>query len=249
MASTGAGRMLSRQHRHAQLRVSAQTLRRFMVLWPIWTGDEPSYATMVAALVPLVQLQHRTSAGLASAYYRVFRQVEGAAGSATPRLASFDISDVVSSLYFTGIRQAQRSLAAGLQAEQVRRQTLTRVSGTVARQALAGGRDTILQSVAADPVAVGWQRVTSGSPCAFCTTLSANGPAYRRQDTAGFEAHDHCSCTAEPAYGRGPEFWNPQNLEHKQAYDRAQSNARVDGELSRGTSNDALNAVRRQLSR
>lgn len=245
MASTAAGLTLTRQHRQGQLQINAQTLRRFLALWPIWRGDEPSYAQLVAAVVPLLQVQHRVSSGLASRYYQAFRFAEGVAGSATSQLAAFDVSDAVSSLYFTGIRQAQRSLAAGMAYDDVRGQTLARVSGTVSRHALNGGRDTIVGSAAADPQAVGWQRVTSGKPCPFCVMLSSRGPVYRGQQTAGFQAHDHCACMAEPSYQRGD--WNPQNREHQDLYNRAQREAFESGDLARGTSNDALNALRRLM--
>lgn len=102
MARTGAGETLTRQHRRAQLRVSADTARGFARLWPVWDGTDRSFGRLVDVTVPWVQLQHRQSVGLASGYYRAFRQVEGVDGAFSPRAAAFNPDRVVSSLYVTG---------------------------------------------------------------------------------------------------------------------------------------------------
>lgn len=52
---------------------------------------------------------------------------------------------------------------------------------------------------------VGWRRVTSDNPCDFCAMLAAQGAVYNAEETADFEAHDNCSCTAEPVWGRERE--------------------------------------------
>lgn len=97
-------------------------------------------------------------------------------------------------------------------------------AGAASRHVLTGGRKSLLTVLEADPVAVGWARVTDGDPCAFCAMLASRGVVYGSAAAAGFSAHDHCACTAEPAYsrsaplpGRGQEFkdlWN-QNIRGK----------------------------------
>jgi hypothetical protein len=63
-------------------------------------------------------------------------------------------------------------------------------------------RETVAESTYADPQAVGWQRVGSGR-CAFCRMLIARGAVYSER-TARFAAHDHCGCSAVPAFGGQP---------------------------------------------
>jgi hypothetical protein len=43
------------------------------------------------------------------------------------------------------------------------------------------------------------QRVLGGAGCDFCQMLAGRGEVYSAE-TADFEAHDHCGCTAEPIY-------------------------------------------------
>jgi hypothetical protein len=234
LARTQAAAELTAQHRRLQLRLSAATARDFLVLWPIWAGDPASYARLVAAAVPLVESRHRTSSGLASGYYRAFRFAEGAEGDATPRLAQFQSDRVVASLYVTGQTQTAASLRAGMTLDEARRAALVRTMGAVTRHTLAGGRDTIDGSVRADAQAVGWQRVTGGKPCHFCVMLSSRGPVYKQQ-TVGFRAHDHCSCTNEPVYSGGE--WSAQNRAHRDLW----------AEHAQG-SDDPLNALRQALS-
>jgi len=121
-----------------------------------------------------------------------------------------------------------------------------RVLGTATRLVLDGGRRTLVESIRADPRAEGWQRVTSGSPCAFCAMVASRGPAYASERAARFEAHDHCGCSAEPYY-RGSRTLEVNQRLHE-AWKAAQREARDAGELVRGTSNDALNAFRRHLA-
>jgi hypothetical protein len=33
--------------------------------------------------------------------------------------------------------------------------------------------------------------------------IAGRGPVYKSDDSAGFEAHDSCSCSAEPVYREG----------------------------------------------
>jgi hypothetical protein len=77
---------------------------------------------------------------------------------------------------------------------------LTQTQGSMTRLVLNGGRETVLGTVAADPQAVGFQRVLGGRGCDFCRLLAGRGAVYT-EDTAGFDAHDRCGCSAEAVYG------------------------------------------------
>lgn len=248
MARTAAGATITETHRQGQLRIRALALRDFTRLWPLWQGDEPTFQNLLQASMPLVRGYHALSSSLAAGYYQQFRLAEHADGQATPRLAKpLDEQIVLGTLHLTGADMTRQAIQAGQDAQAAMQTALIRTSGTVTRFALAGGRDTLTQSVADDKAARGWARVTSGAPCAFCALLASRGVVFHAEDTAGFEAHDHCSCSAEPQYdgaqlpGRGEEF--------RSLYQEAVSGARGSGDLERGTSNDALNAFRRHLSR
>lgn len=111
----------------------------------------------------------------------------------------------------TKIRRAQTP-------DQAARVALVEASGAASRQIFEGGRKAMLTVIDRDDVALGWARVTDSDPCYFCAMLASRGPVYGSRRQAGFEAHDHCGCTAEPVFsrdaawpGRGREFqqlWN-----------------------------------------
>ncbi|ROO51453.1 hypothetical protein EDC02_6331 [Micromonospora sp. Llam0] len=245
VALTVEGAALTRAHRQAQLTLRADVLRDLVQLWSlIGPGDFERFA--VAAEI-LIRQRHGDSAGLAAAYFEWFRTAEGVAGSAAARLAEAPDGPAVRAvLRATGLAGMRSAAAAGQSAQAAARTGLVRASGSAVWMVLGGGRRTVTDSVRADRQAAGWQRVTSGSPCAFCAMIASRGPAFTSQRGARFQAHDHCACTAEPFYeGSRPV---PGNERLRRAWDAAQRQARDSGELSRGTSNDALNAFRRYLA-
>jgi len=84
------------------------------------------------------------------------------------------------------------------------------------------------------PVA-GFRRVTSGSPCAFCSMLASRGAVYSRRG-ADFQAHDGCSCSPEPVW------------EHEQEPPEVVELQRQWREVTAGKSGkDALRAWRRHV--
>lgn len=246
MAETAAGAALTEQHRRRQLALRANTVAELGVLWPAWSVDDPgSFDTFAEAATTLTVARRRESAGLAGGYYEAFRTAEGAEGRAALRLAE-DLERRQLSAYLrsTGLGSTVRALRSGRSLTQSREIGFVEMAGAVSLQTLFGARDTITGSTQADRQARGWQRVTSGSPCAFCVMLSGRGPVYK-SNTAGFLSHKHCVCTAEPVYGTG---WTDQNRAHKATYDDAQAWAGEAGQMPTGTANDQLNALRRFMS-
>lgn len=199
MARTEAGAGLTLQHRTGQLQLRAAALRDFTRLWPLWRGDERTFADLVAATIPLVRVHHGTSSALALAYYRAFRDAEDVGGAAAPRRGELAVDHVTSSLYVTGLVMTRKAVGAGYSPQAAMQSALIRTSGAVARHVLNGGREALIRSAASDRQAGGWARVTAGGPCGFCATLAGRGAVYS-ESTSDFRAHDHCACTAEVQY-------------------------------------------------
>lgn len=76
---------------------------------------------------------------------------------------------------------------------------LTLIEGSLQRYVADPHRDTITQSIAHDPAKPGWARETSAGSCDFCQMLAGRGAVYR-EDTSGFDSHDHCHCIAVPTW-------------------------------------------------
>jgi len=73
-----------------------------------------------------------------------------------------------------------------------------RLAEVVQLEAARPYRDTITGNTERDPQAIGWRRVASGG-CPFCRMLADRGAVYTER-TARFSAHEHCHCTAAPAF-------------------------------------------------
>lgn len=73
------------------------------------------------------------------------------------------------------------------------------VVGGVQRRIANAARYTVARSSVADPKARGWRRVGDGSSCQFCSMLLGRGAVYT-EASAQFKSHDHCGCSAAPAF-------------------------------------------------
>jgi len=128
------------------------------------------------------------------------------------------------SLNVTGPIGQKAKRARGKTVREARDESFVESSGAASRHVLTGGRRSLLTLLQEDDRVFRWVRVTDGDPCFFCAMLASRGPVYLTEDSAGFKAHDHCACTAEPVYhldapwpGRAQEFhklWN-ENIRNR----------------------------------
>jgi len=202
VARTAAGAVLTRRHYLAQLAVRASANADVARLWRTVdpTNLTGTYDRFAQAAATIAKVRHATSAGVAGAYQERFRKAEQVAGRAAVRLASPLVHDlVIGTLRGAGLSGIINARRAGFSPQAAAQNGLIKVVGSVTRLVLGGGRDTIISSVAEDPQVAHWQRVTAAEPCEFCAMLAERGAVFSA-DTADFEAHDHCSCSAEAAY-------------------------------------------------
>jgi hypothetical protein len=199
MAVTPAGAALTAQHYRLQLAVRAATLRDITRLWPMFDPTNFDTFSAFSKLAAVLVINGRsTSAGIAARYLDAFALAEG---RPRPRVVIPDLLErdvAADSLRATGLVGTLNARRSGFSIEAAKRAGLVRLAGSATSLVLGGGRTTITDTVKATPAVTRWQRVTSDDPCAFCAMLASRGAAYG--DDADFEAHDHCSCTAEPAY-------------------------------------------------
>ena len=252
MALTVAGGVLTKANQAAQLAARAGSLQELVRLWSIVDIENlPGTIDTFARAAAIVAGQgYARSAAAAANYYGLFRRVEGAgviavAPAAAPSSDYF--AELMLGASLAGIITARK---AGMSLPSASRQGLVRASGEMTKLVLFGGRMTIIEAAQRDPKALGWSRVTTGEPCAFCRMLAARGPAYKSEKTAEFEAHGHCACMAEPVY-RGKQDSGPvpaDSAKYLAEYRTAQEWARSSGTMSQDTSNNALNNYRRWLA-
>lgn len=75
----------------------------------------------------------------------------------------------------------------------------TLIAGGVQRRIADHARYTVARNSVEDKAARGWKRVGEGSSCEFCSMLLGRGAVYT-EATADFRSHDHCDCSAAPAW-------------------------------------------------
>lgn len=75
----------------------------------------------------------------------------------------------------------------------------TLIAGGVQRRIADHARYTIARNSVEDKAAKGWQRVGDGKSCDFCSMLIGRGAVYA-EASADFTSHDHCGCSAAPAW-------------------------------------------------
>jgi hypothetical protein len=100
----------------------------------------------------------------------------------------------------------------------------TLVEGGLQRRIANASRGTITGSSIADPAADGWQRVGSGE-CEFCDMLIGRGAVYSEAG-ADFASHDHCNCTAAPAFGGQPRPVKPYTPSQRNVSDADRARVR-----------------------
>lgn len=194
---------LTRQYRRQQAALRATVLRDLQRLWPAldWKRLDRTYPAWATAVGALVERHRRNAASLAIAYLRAFREAAGVPGELREVLAlGIPPAQLNASLRVTGPVAFKRAIADGRSEEDAADIAFVMSAGAVTRLILEAARSSMLNSLAADPEAVGWRRITSGNACAFCRMLAGRGAVYSAK-TATFAAHDHCACSAEPVYG------------------------------------------------
>lgn len=230
---------LTEAHRQAQLRIGAQTVQQMRAAWRLidfdnLDGTTPGWFRVAG---PIIRNQHRASSTLAANYYATFRRFELglAARRFVPVLAApLDVDAVTVSLNVTGPSTVKRATRTGRTAVQAMELGESRSAAAAMRQALTGGRSTVMRSMSADSQALGYARATSGSACAFCAMLASRGPVYSK-DSVDFHSHDGCSCSAVPVF-KSDASWPAGSREYADLWQETASG-----------SDDPLNAFRSAL--
>lgn len=207
MAATLQSARLTEAHRLGQARIGAETVRQLLSVWSLVDPNrlDDTIPAWLRVALPLIQNQRTRSSQLAGTYLRAQRLLElGPVASLftpfTPILkTALDTSAAVTSLTVTGPVSLKRAMTAGSAVARAAETAQVNTARAGMRHAIGGGRDTITATVEADPIARGYRRVTSASPCDFCTGLASRNEVYGGS-TRDFAAHDGCNCSSEPVY-------------------------------------------------
>lgn len=195
---------LAQAHRLLQNEVGAQTASQMLSIWPLIDPANVSgtFADYLDVAYTVIQSGNQQSVELAAAYYAAARETLFGVDSFVPVLApTISREQIYSSLGATALARIRQGLIRSEDWARITDKGASLGAGAGMRLALAGGRETLLQSTRADPRAVGWQRVTSGNACEFCEMLAERGVVYA-EEAADFAAHDNCGCFAQPEFSQ-----------------------------------------------
>lgn len=196
-------RRLTEAHRLAQVRVGAAAMQDMLAAWSLIDVNaiDATVPRWLRVALPLIQSRRDASALLAVNYLRTFRMLElgNLEGFAPVTKAALDTAAATTSLTVTGPVSLKSAMTAGTDLMRAAETAQTNTARSAMRHALGGGRDTIAATLESDRYALGYRRVGSGKTCDFCQMLIGRGAVYSGA-TSSFDAHDGCSCSAEPVY-------------------------------------------------
>lgn len=194
-------RPLTIAHRIAQARIGAATITDLRKVWHLLDPHDldGSFDRWLAAVVPIIQTRRTDSADLAAQYLEAMKKLElGSQARVTPIVATdAPLTALTTSMLVTGpvaVRKASMLLTPISQAMRVAEAA---TSAAAMRHVLDGGRETITATIGQDDQIAGWQRITGGKPCDFCSMLSEN---VYREASVDFRSHDGCNCVPEPVF-------------------------------------------------
>jgi hypothetical protein len=232
VAATAEGRALTQQHRSAQLAIRSGVLRDVQQLWQTVDPADLSHTIrpFADASSVLVRDGNRRSAALAGRYVDQLRQAERVRGALAILAGDPPRRHVIAgALRGSALRGIITARQAGFSLDAAARRGFVRAAGSASSLVLDGGRQVVEETVRADRHAVGWMRVTSADPCAFCASLAAEGPTKSREIHA---FHDHDGCSVEPVYDEGAfkdrSQWPAESVRHREAWDEITGGADFD---------------------
>lgn len=165
-------------------------------LWRMVSTADEARDALLEVLPGLVATYTEASATLAADWYDATRSSAGIGGAFRAAPVTATSADGAESLARWAVDPLYREASDWSRARVL-------VEGGLQGRIADASRYTVATSAVQDPRASGWQRVGDGASCPFCLMLIARGSVYR-EATARFASHDHCGCTAMPAWKGEP---------------------------------------------
>ncbi len=251
---------LADAYRAEQLQARAQTLGH---LWSAWQLLNPadvggSFDVALPGMVQAVEGGAATAAEVAGRYLSDY--IDVSTGTRVDPQAVRYLGDrpmVGALLTVAGRITALQQIKLGATAERALEIAFGRTARAAGSRVIDVGRTALDAAMDAEPLVIGYQRVTAAHPCIFCAGLAARGPVYRERSVQ-FSAHPRCGCTAEPVIRgqrlparrsttpdigghRGAEidaFWHDHNQRYAEKRDTAIQQRIAVGQRVRGRNTD-----------
>ena len=160
---------------------------------PLWTVDNAAVleAAMWDVLPGLVDEWALASSAVAADWYDAEREQAEVAG--TFQAIVEPIKDLGTQALVGWATEPLRQTVPDLSAAKYR------AVGGVQKRLANSANYTITGSSKADPQSRGWMRKTRPGACGFCRMVASRGAVYTEK-TVRFACHEHCFCSAAPAW-------------------------------------------------
>ncbi|CED90614.1 hypothetical protein [Actinomyces succiniciruminis] len=191
-------------HEQALTELLAEFNRQMDVTWKLLDLDrlDQTRADWLRHAVEVVSSHQEQAADIAAEFCQDWSQLFTGQGMTILRpglQADVVIREIETALDALGPAGVKKRIREGISPEAAMRDAADAVKAAGSLRVRDADRQTVMQSAAADPRATGWRRISHGG-CKFCNMLAGRGEVYGA-DSVRFASHDHCKCTAAPAYG------------------------------------------------
>jgi hypothetical protein len=197
---TASGQLLLSNYRNNQQTIAMRVAVAIQNLWLSIINPakfDESWRTMNPIANGIVSTHLDMAAADAAQYYVNSRVMAGYPHISVPGLMADQdyINKVVNIMgrgqFYHFLKEQDEASASSMASDALR--------GSSTRLVLNGGRDTIVRTAGADPIATGWERVIEPGACSFCSMLAGRGGVYS-EASVNFRAHDHCHCVGRPVF-------------------------------------------------
>lgn len=208
MAETPEGKALTEAYRRRQAVLREQTERRVRAMSRfVNVQDIDGSWRWRLEMQSLMADQHEKNLRLTERYVDQFALVENGRTIDVVR-PDFDAVAVDRTIQIEGSAYMKKLIGGGLGYREAVGKASLNLASALGQSTLDAGRNLVDVTMRYHGRKGRYRRVTDGQPCAFCAMLAGRGPVYS-EETAYFESHKHCGCTAEPVF----RDWTPTEQE------------------------------------
>lgn len=216
-----ASRALLLSSKQTQVNIGTLTVGLLIQLTREWRAGKLTDREFITAFIAAEKLGHDQAAQAMTAFIKAFREAQTPGQEhAEPVPAEFDPGASLGRA--TGLVDDVHQLdLAQPDGSEILTRTINEAAARAYRHALAGGRDTMVRSAAANNTR--WRRVTGPTACAFCVMLATRSDYLSKESASqvtegrgtrrlGERYHNRCSCTVVEVIGE----WEPSEREQAQ---------------------------------
>ena len=183
-------------------------LREYLELWNALDQKrlDATFQRWFKLVLQLINDHRAYSHAVAARYMADMRRQAGLGPAPVAPLAPLDPGVAEETMRIATVPVIKKQIGDRKPPQEAMERGFINSAGRATKLAMDPGRDTVVETVKRDRDAVGWYRLTDGDPCWFCAMLASAGVRYKSEQSASFEPHDHCGCSAVAVYSKSEQL-------------------------------------------